>query len=150
MTRVWVLELDYPDKERAIWTRRLNWGAQVCEQATLADLDPQAIAETRRQYAEKNKTKLTVRESRELPDGTLFPVELTQYNPWVIREALHNCIAHQDYGLHGRILDMRYTRLLMAQGELDLGTIILLDKVPKGQRIDADGAKRRNTFATGV
>lgn len=52
-----MLELDYPDKERAIWTRRLNWSAQVCEQVTLADLDPQAIAETRRQYAEKNKTK---------------------------------------------------------------------------------------------
>ncbi len=40
---------------------------------------------------------------RELPGGTLFPVELTQYDPWVIREALHNCIAHQDYGLRGRI-----------------------------------------------
>ena len=40
---------------------------------------------------------------RELPGGTLFPVELTQYDTWVIREALHNCIAHQDYHLHGRI-----------------------------------------------
>jgi len=40
---------------------------------------------------------------RELPGGTLFPVELTQYDTWVIREALHNCIAHQDYNLHGRI-----------------------------------------------
>ncbi len=44
--------------------------------------------------------------------------------------------------LRGRILDVRYTRLLMAQGELDLGTIMLLDKVQKGQRIDADEAKR--------
>jgi ATP-dependent DNA helicase RecG len=304
----------YPDKERAIWTRRVDWSAQVCEQATLADLDPVAIAEARRQFAEKNKTrperlaelaawddatflnkaKLTVRGSvtnaallllgreesatllapavariswilknerneeldyehfgpplllnvnkvlarirnltvRELPDGTLFPVELTQYDPWVIREALHNCIAHQDYGLRGRvqvletphallltnvggflpgrvevvidqdapleiyrnpflaeamvglnmidtqgggikrmfqtqrrrffplpdydlsepervmvtlrgrILDVRYTRLLMAQGELDLGIIMLLDKVQKGQRIDVDDAKR--------
>jgi ATP-dependent DNA helicase RecG len=304
----------YPEKERAIWSRRVDWSAQVCEQATLADLDPLAIAEARRQFAEKNKTKpdrlaelaawddatflnkakLTVRGSithaallllgreestsllapavariswilknerneeldyehfgpplllnvnkllarirnltvRELPDGTLFPVELTQYDPWVIREALHNCIAHQDYGLRGRvqvvetphallltnvggflpgrveavidqdapleiyrnpylaeamvslnmidtqgggikrmfqaqrrrffplpdydlsqpervmvtlrgrILDVRYTRLLMAQGELDLGTIMLLDKVQKGQRIDADDAKR--------
>lgn len=304
----------YPDKERAIWTRRVDWSAQVCEQATLADLDPLAIAEARRQFAEKNKTrperlteladwddatflnkaKLTVRGSvtnaallllgreesatllapavariswilknerneeldyehfgpplllnvnkvlarirnltvRELPDGTLFPVELTQYDPWVIREALHNCIAHQDYGLRGRVqvvetphallmtnvggflpgrvevvidqdapleiyrnpflaeamvglnmidtqgggikrmfqtqrrrffplpdydlsqpervvvtlrgrvLDVRYTRLLMAQGELDLGIIMLLDKVQKGQRIDIDEAKR--------
>lgn len=304
----------YPEKERAIWSRRVDWSAQVCEQATLADLDPMAITEARRQFAEKNKTKpdrlaelaawddttflnkakLTVRGAithaallllgreestsllapavariswilknerneeldyehfgpplllnvnkvlarirnltvRELPDGTLFPVELTQYDPWVIREALHNCIAHQDYGLRGRmqvvetphallltnvggflpgrveavidqdapleiyrnpylteamvslnmidtqgggikrmfqaqrrrffplpdydlsqpervmvtlrgrILDVRYTRLLMAQGELDLGTIMLLDKVQKGQRIEADDAKR--------
>lgn len=40
---------------------------------------------------------------RELPHGTLFPVEMSQYDPWVIREALHNAIAHQDYGLRGRI-----------------------------------------------
>jgi ATP-dependent DNA helicase RecG len=40
---------------------------------------------------------------RTLPSGTLFPQESTQYDPWVIREALHNAIAHQDYGLRGRI-----------------------------------------------
>jgi len=40
---------------------------------------------------------------RYLPDGTLFPIEITQYDPWVLREALHNCIAHQDYELKGRI-----------------------------------------------
>ena len=40
---------------------------------------------------------------RAMPSGTLFPKEISQYDPWVIREALHNCIAHQDYGLAGRI-----------------------------------------------
>lgn len=40
---------------------------------------------------------------RHLPSGTLFPQEITQYDPWVIREALHNAIAHQDYGLRGRV-----------------------------------------------
>jgi ATP-dependent DNA helicase RecG len=44
--------------------------------------------------------------------------------------------------LRGRILDVHYTRLLMAQGELDLGTIMLPDTVQKGQRIDAGEAKR--------
>jgi len=39
-----------------------------------------------------------------LPDARLFPVEFNQYDTWVIREALHNCIAHQDYGMHGRII----------------------------------------------
>ncbi|MEA3421542.1 MAG: transcriptional regulator, partial [Acidobacteriota bacterium] len=40
---------------------------------------------------------------RHMPDGTLFPLEITQYDSWVIREALHNCIAHQDYTKGGRI-----------------------------------------------
>jgi ATP-dependent DNA helicase RecG len=40
---------------------------------------------------------------RHLPSGTLFPHEVSQYDPWVIREILHNCIAHQDYPAGGRI-----------------------------------------------
>ena len=40
---------------------------------------------------------------RQLPSGTLFPDELTQYDPWVIRETLHNCIAHQAYPVGGKI-----------------------------------------------
>ncbi|MDR4496628.1 MAG: putative DNA binding domain-containing protein [Candidatus Scalindua sp.] len=40
---------------------------------------------------------------RYMPDMTLFPEELTKYDPWVMREALHNCIAHQDYTLKGKI-----------------------------------------------
>ncbi len=40
---------------------------------------------------------------RYLPDASLFPTEVTRYDPWVIRETLHNCIAHQDYTLGGRI-----------------------------------------------
>lgn len=48
----------------------------------------------------KRLRNLTV---RALPSGTLFPQELSQYDPWVIREALHNGIAHQDYRRHARI-----------------------------------------------
>lgn len=40
---------------------------------------------------------------RYIKDGTLFPEEVDQYEPFVIREALNNCIAHQDYALGGRI-----------------------------------------------
>lgn len=294
----------HPDKERQIWNRRLDWSAQLCETATMSDLDPVALTKARKEFITKfpaqaeavvawddltflNKAKLAkqggitnaailllgrseastiltpaiVRVTfilkndrneeqdyehfgpplllnvdkimarirnltvRELPGGTLFPVELSQYDPWVIREALHNCIAHQDYGLRGRIqivetpdsllltnvgsflpgkietviqqdapleiyrnpflaeamvnlnlidtqgggikrmfqkqrsrffplpdydlsqpervavmiggriLDERYTRMLMARTDLDLSTIILLDKVQKRQRI---------------
>lgn len=40
---------------------------------------------------------------RYLQKGTLFPEEVDQYEPYAIREALNNCIAHQDYNLAGRI-----------------------------------------------
>ncbi len=302
---------NYPEKERALWSQRVDWSAQVCERATLDDLASDALTKARSEFRGKspaqaadmegwddatflNKAKLTIRggithaallllgrpESasllapavaritwllknernedldyehfdppfllnvdrvlarirnltvRELPEGTLFPVELTQYDPWVIREALHNCIAHQDYGLRGRIqvvetpdallftnvggflpgrveavveadapleiyrnpflaqamvnlnmidtqgggikrmyqkqrerffpmpdfdvsdpgrvkvklqgrmLDERYTRMLMARGDLDLGSIMLLDKVQKRVTISAEDAKR--------
>lgn len=40
---------------------------------------------------------------RELPGGTLFPDTMKQYDDYTIREALHNCLAHQDYRLNQRI-----------------------------------------------
>jgi len=40
---------------------------------------------------------------RYIKDETLFPEEVSQYEPYTIREAINNCIAHQDYTKHGRI-----------------------------------------------
>lgn len=40
---------------------------------------------------------------REMPGGTLFPDKLMQYDDFIIREVLHNAIAHQDYTLCQRI-----------------------------------------------
>ena len=304
----------HSEKARAIWTRGSDWSAQVCEAATRADLDPEAVTKARAQFAVKhpgqaieiagwdevtflNKAKVLKQGSvtqaallllgrpesatllspavakiswvlkdgdnreldyehigppfflagdrlqqkirnlivRALPSGTLFPQEITQYDPWVIREALHNCIAHQDYHLHGRvvvvefpdrviltnvgdflpgsvekvirqdapqnvyrnpfladamvelnlidtqgggikrmfetqrrrsfplpdydlseaghvsvtlsgrILDERYTRLLMERIDLDLGQVMLLDRVQKRRRIDRDEHRRLKT-----
>jgi len=160
----------------------LDWSARVCEKATIADLDPAAIAFARQEYKKKNPhltadvdtwtdgeflnraglcadglitntailllgkstsmhllspaigqitwvlkdaagverdyahfglplilaigkvfekiRNLTV---RHISDETLFPLELSQYDSWVMREILHNCIAHQDYCMQGRI-----------------------------------------------
>ena len=173
---------NHPEKERTLWMQPFDWSAEVCEAATLADLDPEAVTKAREQFSIKhpnqvdavsewdditflNKAKLLKRGAvtnsallllgrtesstllapavakitwilkdtdnremdyehfgppfllagdwlqkrirnlvvRALPSGTLFPKELTQYDPWVLREALHNCIAHQDYSLQGRI-----------------------------------------------
>ncbi len=40
---------------------------------------------------------------RYLATGSLFPDEVDSYDPYIVREALNNCIAHQDYTLGGKI-----------------------------------------------
>ena len=54
-------------------------------------------------------TKIRNLKYRYLKNDTLFPTEITKYEPYVIREALHNCIAHQDYELKGRINVVEFT-----------------------------------------
>lgn len=41
---------------------------------------------------------------RIFPDTSLFPEEVMKYEPEVFLEALHNCIAHQDYRKNSRII----------------------------------------------
>jgi ATP-dependent DNA helicase RecG len=158
---------------------RYDWSEQIIEQATLEDLDSEAILKARQEYKLKypgrakdvdvwddltflNKAKVTIQGKitnaaiillgkeeathwlnpfvcrmtwlrndnsnylhfdcpfllnterllsqisnpiyRYLPDNTLFPREVRLYDGYVIREALHNCIAHQDYTKQERIM----------------------------------------------
>jgi len=158
---------------------REDWSAAIIPEATLNDLDPEALAVARRNYKQKfpdtaaevdgwdditflNKAKVTLRgqitraaiillgktesehllspsvakirwilkgpqtdylvEScpfllavekiyakirnvthRRIVGNTLFPEEMPTYEPFTIREAINNCIAHQDYTLCGYI-----------------------------------------------
>jgi len=68
---------------------------------------------------------------RELPGGTLFPVEISQYDEWVIREALHNCIVHQDYTLCSRIIVVEQPDglLFVNAGQFIPGVFFLLLKL---------------------
>ncbi len=52
---------------------------------------------------DKTYAKIRNLKYRYMPEGTLFPEEIDQYEPYSIREAINNCIAHQDYTLAGRI-----------------------------------------------
>ena len=47
--------------------------------------------------------KLRIIEVNLLPPRQTAPLNLPNYDDWVIREALHNCIAHQDYTQGGRV-----------------------------------------------
>lgn len=48
-----------------------------------------------------------------MQDNTLFPTEIDMYDPFLIREALHNCIAHQDYQQGRRINMVEYPNELL-------------------------------------
>jgi ATP-dependent DNA helicase RecG len=49
-------------------------------------------------------SKIRIHTVRILPPGQLAPLEVPNYDAWVLREALLNCVAHQDYALGGRVV----------------------------------------------
>lgn len=51
---------------------------------------------------------------RIMPDDSLIPVEISKYERRIVMEALHNCIAHQDYTKSARIIVTEFPdRLVM-------------------------------------
>jgi ATP-dependent DNA helicase RecG len=44
---------------------------------------------------------------------TLFPEEVTHYDEWVMRETLHNAVAHSDYSKQCRIIVLEYNNRLL-------------------------------------
>lgn len=50
-------------------------------------------------------------------DTTLFPTEAQRYTPEIIRELLHNAIAHQDYRLSGKINVLEFEECLIFKNE---------------------------------
>lgn len=54
-------------------------------------------------HADEIYSKIRKIKYRYMRNGSLFPDEVDQYEPYVIREAINNCIAHQDYRLGGYI-----------------------------------------------
>jgi len=80
---------------------------------------------------------------RYLLENSIFPDEVDQYDPYIIREALNNCIAHQDYSLGGKItvVENEDSRLSFSNmGSFIPGT---LEKVISE---DAPESRYRNNF----
>lgn len=50
-------------------------------------------------------------------DNTLFPNEVDQYDNYILRELINNCIVHQDYKLRGNINVMEYKDKLIITNE---------------------------------
>ncbi len=52
---------------------------------------------------------------RILPEDSLISVEIAKYERRVVMEAIHNCIAHQDYTKHARIIVTEFPDRLVLQ-----------------------------------
>ncbi|OGU12193.1 MAG: hypothetical protein A2X61_08430 [Ignavibacteria bacterium GWB2_35_12] len=79
-----------------------------------------------------------------LKDGTLYPEEMLTYEPFTIREAINNCIAHQDYTKSGRINVIEFDDQLVFS---NLGSFIP-GSVEKVIIEDAPEEHYRNKFLT--
>ena len=67
---------------------------------------------------EKLKSKIrNLRYRYMLNSKSLFPIELEQYDNYILRELINNCIVHQDYKLHGNINVMEYKDKLIITNE---------------------------------
>jgi len=76
----------------------MTWRLDGEEQA-YEHFHPPFLLTTTLLYQRIRNIKLTL-----LPIGQLIPIEIPKYDQRIVLEALHNCIAHQDYRLCERIL----------------------------------------------
>ena len=62
---------------------------------------------------------------RYMQEGTIFPTEVAKYEPFSIREAINNCIAHQDYTKNARInvIEMPDQLIFTNQGSFIPGNV---------------------------
>lgn len=54
---------------------------------------------------------------RLLPQDELLPIEVSKYDQKIVLEALHNCLAHQDYTRYGRVVVTELPDRLMFENE---------------------------------
>lgn len=54
---------------------------------------------------------------RLLPENSLLPIEIPKYEQKLVLEALHNCIAHQDYSRYARIIVSEYADRLTFEND---------------------------------
>ncbi len=77
---------------------QLTWKLEGHERA-YEHFGPPFLLSTTRLYQRIRNIQL-----RLLPEDELLPIEVSKYDQKIVMEALHNCIAHQDYTRNGRVV----------------------------------------------
>ncbi|MGI6717663.1 MAG: ATP-binding protein [Bacteroidales bacterium] len=72
---------------------------------------------------------------RYLQEGTIFPTEVSKYEPFSIREAINNCIAHQDYtkGARINVIEMEDQLVFTNHGSFIPGSVekVVIEDAPE-------------------
>ena len=90
---------------------QLTWRLEGPERA-YEHFGPPFLLATTRLYRRIRNIQLRV-----LPDDRLLPLEVAKYDQKIIMEALHNCIAHQDYDRQARIVVTEHPDRLVFESE---------------------------------
>ncbi len=84
---------------------------------------------------EKVYAKIRNIKYRYMQEGTIFPAEVSKYEPFSIREAINNCIAHQDYTKNARInvIEMPDQLVFTNQGSFIPGNVekVVIEDAPE-------------------
>lgn len=98
---------------------RITWTLYASDGSTIAyeHFEPPFILQVDRVLAKIRNEKYRFFDR----EDTLFPTEAYRYSPEVIRELLHNAIAHQDFRMSGKINVLEYEDKLVFKNE---GTFI--------------------------
>lgn len=103
VTRAAILLLGKPESEHFInpATARISW---ILRDKDNIEKDYEHFYNPFILAVEQVRSKIRNLKYRYIKSDSLFPDEVDQYDPYLIREALHNAIAHQDYTLGGKIV----------------------------------------------
>ena len=100
LTRACLLLLGRPESTRHLLpsVAEISWKLEGPELA-YEHFHPPFLLATTALYQRIRNLRLTL-----LPPGQMIPLELSKYDQRIVLEALHNCVAHQDYTKQERIL----------------------------------------------
>lgn len=90
---------------------QLTWKLEGPERA-YEHFGPPFLLSTTRLYQRIRNIQL-----RLLPQDELLPIEVSKYDQKIVLEALHNCIAHQDYTRNGRVVVTELPDRLLFENE---------------------------------
>lgn len=113
LTRAAVLLLGRPESAYLLSPHpaQLTWKLEGAERA-YEHFGPPFLLSSSALYQKIRNVQIRI-----LPEDQLIAVEVAKYDQRIVLEGLHNCIAHQDYSRHGRVVVTELPDRLILENE---------------------------------